>query len=42
MDEERCSVIMSSHLEEDIQKQFDYIAYLEDGKFVSFQENEWT
>ena len=34
-----CSVIMSSHLEDDIQKEFDYIGRLEHGKFVSFSEN---
>ena len=34
-----CSVIMSSHLEDDIQKEFDCIGRLEHGKFVSFSEN---
>lgn len=34
-----CSVIMSSHLEDDIQKEFDYIGRFEHGKFVSFYEN---
>lgn len=34
-----CSVIMSSHLEDDIQKEFDYIGRIEHGEFVSFSEN---
>lgn len=34
-----CSVIMSSHLEDDIQKEFDYIGRFEHGKFTSFYEN---
>lgn len=35
-----CSIIMSSHLEEDIHKQFDYIGYFENGVFQYFRENE--
>ena len=31
---------MSSHIEEDIDKQFDYIGLFEEGNFVSFKENE--
>ena len=34
-----CSVIMSSHLEDDIRKEFDYIGQFEHGKFTSFYEN---
>ncbi len=34
-----CSVIMSSHLEDDIRNEFDYIGRIEHGKFVSFSEN---
>lgn len=37
--QEGCSVIMSSHLEEDIRREFDYIGRLEQGTLVSFQEN---
>lgn len=37
--EQGCSVIMSSHLEDDIHREFDYIGRLEHGEFVSFQEN---
>ena len=40
LDREEISVIMSSHLEDDIKKQFDYIGYFEKGKFVYFKENE--
>lgn len=36
-----CSVIMSSHLEDDIQKEFDYIGRLEHGKFISFDEADF-
>ena len=34
-----CSVIMSSHLEDDIRKEFDYIGRFEHGEFTSFYEN---
>ena len=34
-----CSVIMSSHLEDDIRKDFDYIGQFEHGEFTSFYEN---
>ncbi|MGN0339091.1 MAG: ATP-binding cassette domain-containing protein [Lachnospira sp.] len=40
LEQHHCSVIMSSHIEEDIDKQFDYIGLFEDGNFVSFKENE--
>ena len=38
--QQRCSVIMSSHLEDDIRREFDYIGQFEQGIFVSFQENQ--
>ena len=38
--QQRCSVIMSSHLEDDIRWEFDYIGRFEQGTFVSFQENQ--
>lgn len=34
-----CSVIMSSHLEDDIRKEFDYIGRFVHGEFTSFYEN---
>ena len=34
-----CSVIMSSHLEDDIRKEFDYVGQFEHGEFTSFYEN---
>ncbi len=37
--DESCAVLMSSHLEEEIEQQFDYIGLLEEGRFVSFTEN---
>lgn len=40
LEKEECSVIMSSHLEDDINKQFDFIGCFEDGEFVYFKENE--
>lgn len=38
--EENCSVIISTHIEEEIEKQMDYIGVLKEGRFVSFGENE--
>lgn len=38
--QQQCSVIMSSHLEDDIRREFDYIGQFEQGTFVSFQENQ--
>ncbi len=38
--DESCSVIMSTHNEEEIEKQLDYIGLLEEGRFLSFGENE--
>ncbi len=38
--DESCSVIMSTHNEEEIDRQLDYIGLLEQGRFRSFQENE--
>lgn len=40
LEKDNCSVIMSSHLEEDIYRQFDYIGRFEDGRFVEFGENK--
>jgi ABC-2 type transport system ATP-binding protein len=37
---QECSIIMSSHIEDDIYNQFDYIGYFENGKFMYFKENE--
>ena len=34
-----CSVIMPSHLEDDIEKEFDYIGRFEHGEFTSFYVN---
>lgn len=36
--DESCSVILSTHIEEEIEKQLDYAGVLEDGRFVSFGE----
>lgn len=35
---ESCSVILSTHIEEEIEKQLDYVGVLEAGRFVSFGE----
>jgi len=40
--DENCSVILSTHIEEEIEKQLDYIGILEVGRFLSFGENEFT
>lgn len=37
--DESCSVILSTHLEEEIEKQLDYVGMLESGRFISFREN---
>jgi ABC-2 type transport system ATP-binding protein len=37
---QECSIIMSSHIEDDIKNQFDYIACFENGNLVYFKENE--
>ena len=42
LEEERCSVILSTHVREEITKELDYVGVLEDGKLVSFGENDWT
>lgn len=39
LEREHCSVILSTHMEEEIEKQLDYIGVLEAGRFVSFGEN---
>lgn len=38
--DENCSVIVSTHIEEEIEKQLDYVGVLEEGRFVSFGENQ--
>jgi ABC-2 type transport system ATP-binding protein len=40
METQECSIIMSSHIEDDIKNQFDYIACLENGNFAYFREIE--
>lgn len=42
IEKEDCSVILSTHIEEEIEKQIDYIGILEEGKFISFGENKFT
>lgn len=42
IEREDCSVILSTHIEEEIEKQLDYVGLLEDGRFVSFGENALT
>lgn len=37
--EENCSVVLSTHIEEEIEKQLDYVGVLEKGRFISFREN---
>ncbi len=34
-----CGIILSTHLEEEIEKQLDYVGVLEEGRLVSFGEN---
>ena len=38
--EDGCGVILSTHLEEEIEKQIDYVGILEEGKMIFFGENE--
>lgn len=40
LDKGGSSVIMSSHLEEDIENQFDYVCTFEEGNFTDFRVNE--
>lgn len=42
IEKEDCSVILSTHIEEEIEKQIDYVGVLEEGKFISFGESEFT
>lgn len=42
IEEENCSVMLSTHLEEEIERQLDYVGVLEEGRFISFGENELT
>lgn len=39
LETQRCSVILSTHLEEEMEKQLDYVGLLENGKWISFGEN---
>lgn len=39
LEKEECSILMSTHIDEEIDKQMDYIAMFENGKMVSFKEN---
>jgi len=39
LEKERCSIILSTHMEEEIEKQLDYVGILEKGRLVSFGEN---
>ena len=41
LEEDRCSVILSTHSREEITKELDYIGVLEEGKLISFGENDW-
>lgn len=41
LDEESCSVILSTHIREEITKELDYVGVLEEGKLTSFGENDW-
>ncbi len=36
---ENCGIILSTHIEEEIEKQLDYVGMLEEGRLVSFGEN---
>ena len=38
LQDESCSVILSTHIEEEIEKQLDYVGVLDAGRFVSFGE----
>lgn len=37
--DEDCGIILSTHIEEEIEKQLDYVGILEEGRLVSFGEN---
>lgn len=39
LQEENCSVVLSTHIEEEIEKQLDYVGILERGRLISFGEN---
>ena len=36
--EEKASVLMTSHIEEEISRKMDYVGVMEDGKLISFGE----
>ncbi|MCF0129191.1 MAG: ABC transporter ATP-binding protein [Pseudobutyrivibrio sp.] len=40
IEDETASVIMITHIEEEITRQMDYVGIMENGKLVSFKENE--
>lgn len=42
LEEESCSVILSTHIREEITKELDYVGVLEEGKLTSFGENDWV
>lgn len=39
LQDEDCGIILSTHIEEEIEKQLDYVGVLEEGRLVSFGEN---
>lgn len=39
LQDEDCGIILSTHIEEEIEKQLDYVGILEEGRLVSFGEN---
>lgn len=41
LEEENCSVILSTHIREEITKELDYVGVLEKGQLTSFGENDW-
>lgn len=40
LEEESCSVILSTHIREEITKELDYVGVLENGRLTSFGEND--
>lgn len=42
LEEDECSVILSTHIREEITKELDYVAVLEQGRLTSFGENDWV
>ncbi len=39
LEKERCAILISTHIEEEIERQIDYVGVLEEGKLISFKEN---